>query len=97
MNHTQEPWNLHKTYFNDQPFVVEKDNECWVAYSVTIAKGNMIIGDVSMDTCNDLGFPRVRTKLETDANARRIIACVNACAGISTEELEQANSIVIMK
>ena len=28
------------------------------------------------------------TKDEAEANARRIVACVNACAGISTETLE---------
>lgn len=34
-------------------------------------------------TGDDEGAPELQT-----ANARRIVACVNACAGISTEELE---------
>ena len=29
----------------------------------------------------------------TEANARRIVACVNACAGLSTEDLEQATEV----
>lgn len=29
--------------------------------------------------------------LVNEANARRIVACVNYCAGISTEELESGN------
>ena len=29
------------------------------------------------------------------ANARRIVACVNACAGIPTEELESAGTIAV--
>ena len=29
---------------------------------------------------------------EGDANARRIVACINACAGLDTEKLEQQNS-----
>lgn len=31
----------------------------------------------------------ILTVPERQANARRIVACVNACAGISTEELER--------
>ena len=31
---------------------------------------------------------------EQQANARRIVACVNICAGISTEDLEQHSDIV---
>lgn len=30
-------------------------------------------------------------KLHSETNARRIVACVNACAGFSIEELEEAN------
>lgn len=30
---------------------------------------------------------------DMEANARRIVACVNACSGISTENLEQNNPI----
>ncbi len=33
---------------------------------------------------------RRRTDEEIEANARRIVACVNACAGIPTEDLEHA-------
>ena len=32
---------------------------------------------------------------ELEANARRIVACVNACAGISTVELDMDNSMFI--
>ena len=37
-----------------------------------------------------------RTKLKNaDANARRIVACVNACAGIPTERLESCRVVLM--
>ncbi len=33
------------------------------------------------------------TGTNREANARRIVACVNACSGISTEKLEEANDL----
>ena len=31
--------------------------------------------------------------VNSEANARRIVACVNACAGITTEQLERSKSL----
>lgn len=39
--------------------------------------------------------PIVDDSEETEANARRIVACVNACAGIENEVLEQYSFCVI--
>ncbi len=38
--------------------------------------------------CQMLWPTELRSEQETEANARRIVACVNACAGFSTETLE---------
>ena len=44
----------------------------------------------SMGTPNDLLVPvaEMTAGEHAEANARRIVACVNACKGVSTEDLE---------
>lgn len=43
-----------------------------------------------------MGFDRSdRSKSEHRANARRIVACVNACTGIPTKELEKTGTIAV--
>ena len=49
------------------------------------------VGSVFVEICECWG--EVDDKEETEqsqANARRIVACINACAGIPTEDLEDA-------
>lgn len=70
--HTAEPWQVGVGEDNGLP--------CVDAYDET---GHLI------ELCECWG--EVVDKFETEqsrANARRIVACVNACAGIPTEELE---------
>ncbi len=45
------------------------------------------IASVRVDVCQ-VGFTSVITKEERDANARRIVACVNACEGLTNKALE---------
>lgn len=71
--HTQEPWRIESN-------------------PDTYTDGVHICGDAN-DTTNGAGICGlwIDTELsneEQEANARRIVACVNACAGIPTEVLE---------
>lgn len=51
------------------------------------------IGDDTGGGITDGGFGLWRDDEEALANARRIVACVNACAGIETETLENFEDI----
>lgn len=74
IKHTPEPWYLPP---GDLIFVSKVGGKGYVAKMMP------------------LGAPRDRKGLPTDisdemcANARRIVACVNACRGMPTDELEQ--------
>lgn len=74
IKHTPEPWHLPP---GDLIFVSKVGGKGYVAKMMP------------------LGAPRDRKGLPTDisdemcANARRIVACVNACRGLPTDELEQ--------
>ena len=86
MKHTQEPWKLHDSYNKIAPLSVpNKKSPDYIHYGLTIARGNTIIGDVSgvkLLKPAPIGYPRVESAEEVEANANRIIACVNGCAGI---------------
>lgn len=82
--HTPEPWNIHPHYKCEGMAVENEHGEGWVAWSAVIGKGEMIIADVKGCT-HDGGFSKVENGKEVQANADRIIACVNACAGINPE------------
>lgn len=76
MSHTKEPWRLGKlTHPRDYETVRE-----------TVGPHDVVVdtddGVYVLASCN-YNFPQ-----DALANARRIVACVNACAGISTENLE---------
>lgn len=55
----------------------------------TLAKSGVSVDAGSVRIRQEPGAPRE----ELAANARRLAACVNACAGISTEDLEKAASL----
>ena len=76
MSHTKEPWRLGKlTHPRDYETVRE-----------TVGPHDVVVdtddGVYVLASCN-YNFPQ-----DALANARRIVACVNACAGIETHELE---------
>jgi hypothetical protein len=82
MKHTEEPWNLHKCY-NGDPLVCESDGKSWTFGDWRLAKGEKILGDISFTIGAPMGWPRVESREECQANAERVVACVNACAGIT--------------
>ena len=57
--------------------------EPWLAQHSQICKGSLAVSDCFRA---EDGSP--------EANARRIVACVNACAGYSTDALESGISVV---
>lgn len=78
MNHTKEPWRVGKlTHPRDYETVRETVGPHEVV--VDTDEGVYVIAG-----CN-YNFPK-----DAKANARRIVACVNACAGIDTAFLEVA-------
>lgn len=85
--HTKEPWSKH-IHSMERPMLVSNGEELWTFYEVSIGSGDTLIATVHMRDVAK-GFPSVNTVPECDANARRIIACINACAHLTTEELEE--------
>ncbi|HXU93381.1 MAG TPA: hypothetical protein VFP33_06965 [Gallionella sp.] len=76
--HTKEPWRIGKlTHPRDYEAVQEVVGPTEVV--VDTDQGPYVLA-----SCNN-NFPK-----DAKANARRIVACVNACAGLSTEFLEQS-------
>jgi hypothetical protein len=71
--HTPAPWRVSR-----RPIV----NTC----NVEIKHGDDL---VAVAACRTWGYGAVADKAESQANARRIIAAVNACEGIATSALEQ--------
>lgn len=51
-------------------------------------------GDIVGANDDDVCAVYFHSQRPVDANARRIVACVNACAGISTEKLEGPGMLV---
>jgi hypothetical protein len=77
MEHTKEPWELRTTlhgYFNEK------------CLSIT----QIGIGQLELAECIAIIDPIHLVGDLQKANARRIVACVNACAGISNEVLAGA-------
>ena len=92
MKHTPEPWGLHDAYHPDGEntpnagFVQPENGEPgWSYWDCRISSGRKLIAMVSGHNHDNGGFPRADNPEEVAANARRIIACVNACAGINPE------------
>lgn len=85
--HTPGPWNLHK-YYNGDPLAVDggDDAESFVSWTYCVAKGELVLADVvgySHGRSSGRGFGRADKRSEVEANARRIVECVNACEGIA--------------
>lgn len=88
MSHTKEEWEYFAS--DDGIFIT-------TAYDVTTQQKNLIHGGyydstnkLIISSCESATTRRYYpTRAEAEANARRIVACVNACAGMSTEDLEE--------
>lgn len=76
--HTKEPWEYtHASHGDARGHVVVTE------YFVRVPGDNVAIASMVVDPVT--GQP-------SEANARRIVACVNACAGLDTAGLEQLAS-----
>jgi hypothetical protein len=76
MRHTPEPWRLGKlSNIRDYDKVLETVGPHQIV--VDNEFGPYVLADCNMNFKDD-----------AIANARRIVACVNACAGLDTELLE---------
>jgi len=74
--HTPEPWKISH----------DDSTEEW---SIVTNQQGSIIANVNEETGPELvGSDPVMRKMPVLENARRIVACVNACSGIRTEALE---------
>lgn len=82
--HTKEPWVVANEYDNRVHVCAPWSNEVRPEDSETF--GSYLGAHVCELPFND-GVP---TREQARANARRIVACVNVCAGIGTEILENA-------
>ena len=78
--HTPEPWRIGRF---TGPGSYEKVRETCGAMDVVVDTDS---GPYVLAGCN-INFPD-----DAKANARRIVACVNACAGIPTEALEDGSA-----
>lgn len=90
--HTQEPWSVEDRGANCMFVVADVD----VSASATQEQRDYY-RSIATITQRD-PHPRLGGGIDrevTIANARRIVACVNACAGISTEQLEAAGTIAV--
>ena len=76
MSHTKEPWRIGRF---TGPSCYEKVRETCGSMDVV---ADTETGPYVLAGCNH-NFPD-----DAKANARRIVACVNSCAGISTKNLE---------
>ena len=75
--HTAEPWSSHSA-------LAPTDGAFEYAITANIeGTGRVVIAEAFGRVSEDCRTPAVK-------NARRIVACVNACAGIPTDKLEQA-------
>jgi len=76
MEHTKEPW---KTAYRRRPSNEMMYQEIFDSNGKTIA----------ILTWYPVKIDEYTTATNREENARRIVACVNACVGISTEDLER--------
>ena len=94
MSHTPEPWHMdqdHRAPDGDYPiFGPVRGKDGYTMYPRIVSVGASS-GHVQE---ND---PDGHYKARDLANARRIVACVNACAGIPTEMLEDADTHVALR
>ena len=79
--HTKEPWHLYVQRGDGHIAILKGRTEGKV-----INEGIAFMDAVLIGT---------KHRAKRKANAERIVACVNACAGIDTEDLEQFSQEVV--
>lgn len=90
IEHTKEPWRIGKRKNNYKIDGNKKEMEILTR-----------LGKVSFEALS-IGVDYAQIAIipldeSNESNARRIVACVNACAGISTEDLESGNVIIVRR
>jgi len=84
--HTPGLWvGIEDGKYRETPWILDHEDDhdaTWLP--ITNAAGRTIALVVNDDTKRPLKMH----ERETEANARRIVACVNACEGIATDQLE---------
>lgn len=82
--HTPEPWKINH----------DDSTEEW---SIVTNQHGSIVANVNEETGPELaGSIPVMRKMPGMENARRIVACVNACAGVSNGELAMTTMSVVL-
>ncbi len=101
MEHTPEPWTIKVIEPN---WEISGEMEARIEASVkadgevlpdTQYSGPMLY---NIATLNFIAMKRNKFRIlrnEGEANARRIVACVNACAGLSIEDLERSTGLTL--
>ena len=84
MSHTAEPWCVGNT--RTVKYATGESTETAIHYGDEESRGNCIAM-----TYGHFGFDG------SEADARRIVACVNACAGIPTDDLEHGDIAKALK
>lgn len=75
--HTKLPWGQHPAYVNNVPFAFHHDGDELVTYSITIASGEKLIGQLEMYT-GSKGHVRVDNAQEVRDNAAFLFNAVNS-------------------
>lgn len=80
--HTQEPWSgMVDGAYPEHEWMASHDSADTSGFVPISAGGNVVALAVTTKYSDE----------EVDGNARRIVACVNACKGITTETLERVD------
>ena len=86
--HSPEPWEWRRGEVSN----ADNSNQQWAEGSL-----GKIVGADGIEVCS-FGYASSIIPADgnepTEANRRRIIACVNACKGISTETLEKEDRTI---
>ncbi len=75
--HSKEPWTIERDQVDGEPYKAGDRTICESWEVIVIRSGD------------DNGSHEVAREIHAETDARRIVACVNACAGIDTEKLER--------
>jgi hypothetical protein len=75
--HAKEPWTIERDEVQGEPY---RAGERWITESWEI----LVIRSGS----DGNGTHEIAREVHSEVDARRIVACVNALAGISTEDIE---------
>ena len=89
--HTPEPWALHTLFESPMHITYENGQEGYHNTTWVIDNERRIIAELGYSTdFQGMGWGKNETIIKWKANAARIVACVNACAGMEDPAAEIA-------